>query len=131
MPLFLGHQCCYSFHDGSLPKCQGQTDFLCTCWSVCLKTWRNEPLTSLMLFVLTRFKTVLIIMLLQSSCLDLFEWLSLGYSPQVGSNEIPFSSCYRLFIDYFCQQNDTFRVEGKRILPWLMIGKHLFLLFHY
>ena len=73
-------------------------------------------MTSLMFFVPTRFKTVLKIMLLQSSCLDLFERLSLGYSPQVGSNKIPFYSYYRLFIDYFCQQSDTFRVEGKCIL---------------
>ena len=66
-------------------------------------------------------------MLLQSSSLELFERLSLGYSPQVGSNKTLFYFYYRLFIDYFCQQTDTFSEEGKCILAWL-IGKHLSLL---
>ena len=34
MPLFLGHQCWASFNDDSLPRCQGHTDLLCTCWTV-------------------------------------------------------------------------------------------------
>ena len=84
---------------------------LCTSWSVFwiflvlfLKPWRNVSLTCLMFFVLTRHKTVLKTMLLQSRSQSYLRGCLLGYSPQFGSDKTLFYSYYKLFTDYFCGQ---------------------------
>ena len=72
MPLFLGCQCWFSLDDKTpFPGTKAMLDMLyvhvLVCFVFFLKPWRNVSLTCLMVFVLTRYKTVLKTLLLGSS----------------------------------------------------------------
>ena len=110
----------------SLHRCQGHVDSLCVCSRMFfLKPWRNEPLSHLMLFVLT-YKTVLKTMLLWSNSLSYLRGLSPGYNPQFSSELFSISSYSEGHFTFICKKpikTSNYFASGYLGFPDSSIGK--------